>query len=255
MGLQLTPVATATHKGRRPYQEDRFFTASMPQGLCFGVFDGHGGYECAHKASEMFPGLFVDELGEPGATPQDAFLKAFEQLNDTTKDMHEGTTASVAYIPWSADIVHVAVLGDSPVIVKRGDGSIWIAPEHNVRTNKAEAEAAIARGGIVDRGYLFTDLGDNAIGLQMARALGDKDLDKVLNRVPEISSQVLGIGSFVLVCSDGALDPGHRDAEAAAKSVIEIIQTGGDAQNIVSRAINVPTGDNVSALLVRVEAK
>jgi serine/threonine protein phosphatase PrpC len=224
----------------------------MPQGLCFGVFDGHGGCNCAHRASETFPGLFVDELGEPGATPQDAFLKAFEKLHNATKDMHEGTTASVVFIPLSADMVHVAVLGDSPVIVKRADGSIWIAPEHNVRTNNAEAEAAMARGGKVIGGYLVAHW--DGPGLQIARALGDKVLDRVLSRVPEISAQALGVGSFVLVCTDGALDPGHENTEAAAESVVELIQSGGDAQAIVDRALGIPTGDNVSALLVRVES-
>src|SRR5208337_742222 len=170
-----------------------------------------------------------------------------------TQDMHDGTTASIAFIPLSADVVYVAVLGDSPVIVKQADGSIWVAPEHNVRTNKAEAEAAKQRGGAVVGGYLVAHW--DGPGLQMARALGDKALDKVLSRVPEISTQALGVGSFVLVCTDGALDPGHENAEAAAKSVVELIQSGGDAQAIVDRAVAVPTGDNVSALLVRVEAK
>src|SRR5208337_4947309 len=220
MTLQLTPASYATHKGLRPYQEDRLFVASTAQGLAFGVFDGHGGAQCAETVLESFLYLLGD--ADPAKPILDTLSEAFAVVNAKTQDMHDGTTASIAFIPLSADVVYVAVLGDSPVIVKQADGSIWVAPEHNVRTNKAEAEAAKQRGGAVVGGYLVAHW--DGPGLQMARALGDKALDKVLSRVPEISTQALGVGSFVLVCTDGALDPGHENAEAAAKSVVELIQ-------------------------------
>lgn len=252
MALTLTAVSTATAQGRRPYQEDRFFTFSSAEGLCFGVFDGHGGDTVADIAQEEFPGMLVDELGEPGATPQDVLLKAFARLNEATKSHYQGSSASVVFLPWSGDLVHVAVLGDSPVVIKRADGSIWHGPDHNVRSNKDEAAAAQARGGFIINGYLTAHF--SGPGLQMARALGDVELAKVLSRTPEISTQVLGVGSFVLVATDGAFDPGHENTNEAADEIVALIQSGGDAQAIVNRAVAIPTGDNVTALLVRVEA-
>lgn len=253
--MKLQVMTDATHKGLRDYQEDRYFSASMPEGLCFGVFDGHGGNGCATKAAELFTAIFVDAL-EEGRPVADAFRGTFIKLNAATSGMEEGSTASVVYIPYAADIVHVAVLGDSPVIVKRADASIWIAPDHNVRTNAEEVTAAEARGGIVLGGYLYVrgeHYGDNlGPGLQMGRALGDAFLAKVLSREPQIFSQPLGVGSFVLVCTDGALDPAHKSVSVAADAVVRLIEAGADAQAIVNRAVATPTGDNVTAMLVRI---
>jgi serine/threonine protein phosphatase PrpC len=250
--LRLTPISHARRKGLRPYQEDRFFTASMPEGFCFGVFDGHGGVDCAKKATRMFPSLLADAVGEPDATIPDALREVFARVNKATKDLHDGCTASIVFIPSSCDAVHVAVLGDSPVIVGCRE-SIWVSPEHNVRSNKAEAEAAKDRGGcITSDGYLVR--GFSGSGLQMSRALGDVWMGSLLLRTPDVSTHALEAGSFVLVCSDGALDPGHIAPEASAQSVVELIQSGSDAKAIANRAVRIPTEDNVTVLLTWVEA-
>lgn len=255
MTLKLAMHTHATAKGSRPYQEDRYFTANMPDGFCFGVFDGHGGETVAQIASEKFPIYLAEELGEPGITVPLALAKAFAKINSATLSFGSGSTASVAFIPNSSDLVHTAVLGDSPIIVKRADQSIWVGPDHNVRSNPAEAAAATARGGGVYHGYLYDSGNYHSPGLQMARALGDSGLHRVLDRTPEINTQVLGVGSFVLICSDGAFDPGHAETLEAIDSVVGLIQGGAEAQAVVDRAIQAKTGDNVTALLVRVEAQ
>jgi serine/threonine protein phosphatase PrpC len=155
------------------------------------------------------------------------------------------------FIPKDESRVDVAVLGDSPVLVSRPDGSIWVSPEHNIRTNEAEADAAIQRGGHISGGYLFASYRPE-VGLQMSRALGDAHLDRVLSREPEVFSHVLGKDSWVLVCSDGAVDPGHGAAQANIDTIVRMIEDeDADAQDIVDRALAVPTRDNVTAILVR----
>jgi serine/threonine protein phosphatase PrpC len=164
--------------------------------------------------------------------------------------MRAGSTASLVFIPKDESRVDVAVLGDSPVLVSRPDGSIWVSPEHNIRTNEAEADAAIKRGGFVHSGYLFASYDGD--GLQMSRALGDYELDRVLSREPEVFSHVLGKDSWVLVCSDGAVDPGHGAAQANIDTIVRMIEDeDADAQDIVDRALAAKTGDNVTAILVR----
>lgn len=248
--MQLTPHTAATHKGRRPYQEDRFFSISLPQGFAMGVFDGHGGFRVSQMASELTPKLLTAAL-DAGKPIPEALKDVFEKLNAATAGNYDGSTASIVFIPTSADVAHVAVIGDSPVIIRQADGTIWHAPDHNVRSNPAEAKAAEGRGGYIHDGYLCATF--DGIGLQMARALGDVELRKVLSRVPDIASIPLGEGSFVLVCTDGALDPGHGQTAEQAQKVVELIQSGSDAQAIVDRAVKIPTGDNVTAMLVRVE--
>jgi serine/threonine protein phosphatase PrpC len=76
-------------------------------------------------------------------------------------------------------------------------------------------------------------------------------LDKVLSREPEVFSLALYKGKFVLMCSDGAVDPSHAAAKASIDSIVALVEAGGDAQEIVERALAVPTRDNVTAILVR----
>jgi len=234
-------ISKATAKGLRTYQEDRSFVLTTERGMYMGVFDGHGGDECAEYCVNRMPDILAEF---PDAMPCDIL----NTLNNETRDMYAGCTASVVFIPNGETAVHVAVLGDSPVIVKGADRPIWVSPEHNVRTNKAEADAAMARGGFVSGGYLFANYSGN--GLQMTRALGDASLDKVLSRIPEVFSWVLGAGSFVLVATDGALDPSHGNGDKDVYDIVDLIEAGADAQKIVDRALAIPTRDNVTALLV-----
>jgi serine/threonine protein phosphatase PrpC len=225
----------------------------MEQGFLAAVFDGHGGAQVSHLASERFPVLFVDAIGDEGATPRSAFEKSIQQLNIETQHIGPGSTLSAVFIPFKGDTATCAVLGDSPIIIKDAEGKTNISPEHNVRTNPAEAEAAKKRGGFVDGGYLYaTYHGD---GLQMARALGDSHLAKVLSRIPDIYEVKLGKDSFVVVATDGAFDPGHYEFAKAAEAVVALVEGGGDAAAIVDRAVAIPTGDNVSCIVVRFNAE
>ena len=233
-------ISKATAKGARSYQEDRYLVFSTIMGTYLGVWDGHGGAECAALCAKALPSILTNDP---------SLSYALDELNKMTRTMRAGSTASLVLIPKDESRVDVAVLGDSPVLVSRPDGSIWVSPEHNVRTNEAEADAAIKRGGFLAQGYLFADYSGD--GLQMSRALGDAHLDKVLSREPEVFSLALYKGKFVLMCSDGAVDPSHAAAKASIDSIVALVEAGGDAQEIVERALAAKTGDNVTAILVR----
>ena len=232
-------IRTATAKGARSYQEDRHFITHTPDGAYLGVFDGHGGDECAQHCVKRLPVILR-------SNPE--LARALEKLNSETRYMYTGSTASIVFIPKDETVVHVAVIGDSPVVVRQADGSIWVSPEHNVRTNVAEADAAKQRGGFVSGGYLYASYSGS--GLQLSRSLGDSSLDKVLLRTPDVSSHVLGAGSFVLLASDGAVDPSHAHEAESIAAIVSMIEAGADAQQIVDRALAIPTDDNVTAILV-----
>ena len=249
----IKPTTSATHKGQRPYQEDRFFTVSCPKGLLIGVFDGHGGEHVSHLASEEFPGIFADEITEPKATPRKALKKAIKKIVSMTQSNAAGSTLSLAYIPYRGGTVTCAVMGDSPIIIKDAKGEINIGPEHNVRTNAAERKAAEDRGGFVSGGYLCASFSGG--GLQMARALGNYHLNRVLSREPEIYTVKVNKDSFIIVASDGVFDPSHYNFEVAAEAVVKMVEEGAEAQAIVDRAVAMPTGDNASAIVARFERK
>jgi serine/threonine protein phosphatase PrpC len=215
------------------------------------VFDGHGGGDTSQYAVDTLPGIFADEITKPNAKPRVALVKTIHKLAIETDYYAPGSTLSLAFIPTNRKFVYCAVIGDSPIIVKDSKGAINIGPDHNVRTNMEEKRAAEERGGFVISGYLYASY--DSPGLQMARALGDSHLRKVISRKPDIYTVRVNKDSFVLVATDGAFDPGHYDFKKEAEAVVKLVEEGAIAQTLVDRALNVPTGDNVSAILARFE--
>jgi serine/threonine protein phosphatase PrpC len=241
-------ISKATAKGLRGYQEDRFVVSSTKDGKLIAVMDGHGGESVSERIAKVLPAIWKKHIVSP-ASLFVAIKNTFRDINDLTKGMYPGSTFSLVFIPKPADVVYVAILGDSPVIVKEADGTINISPMHNARSNATELAAARARGAAFDGNYIFAHFSGG--GIQMTRVMGDHELDSVVNREPEIYTCPIGPDSFVLVGSDGLFDPSNRNVEAEIPAVVEQIEKGASAQELVDRAIAAPTGDNVTAILVR----
>jgi len=244
-------ITTATAQGRRPYQEDRSFVYAVPEGTLLGVFDGHGGDSVASCLCAEFPKFWSAVDGNQYV---DALFKIFVMAHSVTREYHAGSTASVVFIPSDEKTAYIAVLGDSPVIAEQASGETWIGPDHNARSNQAERDLAIMRGGIYDGGYVWAPQGrfsDNEQGLQMTRALGDYACRNFLSRMPEVFT--IPLGDWLLVGSDGLLDPTHLKGDPTA-AIVEYINSGrgsATADDLVKRAINIPTNDNVTAILWR----
>jgi serine/threonine protein phosphatase PrpC len=245
-------ISSATAQGERYYQEDRSVISKTKDGRLVAVMDGHGGYETAQRLASALASVWKKHVADP-AGYETAILNTFADLNTLTKDMGPGAVMSLVFIPNSADIVWVAVLGDAPVIVLTSDGLIDLSPQHNARSNKAELKAAQDRGAFYSGGYIFRSLSGN--GIQMTRVFGDRELNSIVNRVPEVYSRVVNQHGFVLVGSDGLFDPSNLQTEAEVAKVVALIQAGAGAQELVDRACAVPTGDNVTAILIRIGNK
>jgi len=226
---------------------------SAEEGLILAVMDGHGGAECSEKLEQHFCEVW-DTVYSAEKTPELLFRELFDKFDILTSDMEMGSSMSVVFIPKAntgkETKAHVAVLGDSPVLIQHPDGTWMIGPEHNVRTNIAERQAAIQRGGYYSpNGYIC--YGPEGHGLQMSRAFGDRDLGKVLSRIPEVYS--VDLGDWALVGSDGLLSPGHDETYLAMiQEVVKMIEEQDvNAEELVNYAVAVPTGDNVTAILWR----
>ena len=214
------------------------------------IFDGHGGASSAEAASQALSSLFKDRFN---ATPGDAaraLREVFISLHEITRDHRSGSTASVVFIPPDAEVLYLAVLGDSPVAILDSRGQPHFGPDHNIRTSLQERSAAEARGGVYLGGYL-EDPQLPGIGLQMTRSLGDADLSRVLLRDPEINKIPLGGKGIVIVGSDGLLVPeGGAIAEQMGR-LLALTQSGADAKALIADAEARGTGDNVTAIVWR----
>lgn len=240
-------IATASKKGSRYHQEDRFFAYTPTDdmgGLLLGVLDGHGGDEVSTLLEQLLP--IIWQRHACFQKPEEIFKRVFAEAHEYTKLMRSGSTTSLVYISPLENFAHIAVLGDSPVIVEQGDGQIYVGPDHNARSNVAEREAAITRGATYDGAYVY----DNILleGLQMTRAFGDTSLSRILNREPEIATVTLG--RWLLVGSDGLLDPTHMKNDPTL-AVVQAVRKGADAEKLVQRAVSLPASDNVTAILWR----
>lgn len=259
-------VTFASEKGPRIYQEDRFLVLKPRiekdfSGWLLAIMDGHGGSSVSEFCFYNLPGAFerASNAGR-GKVNEEVLAEAIRWLvKQMRKDfcksaIFSGSTLSLVYVDELALIARVAVLGDSPIIIKDSSGKVVVSPEHNVRTNLAEREAAVKRGAVYFRNSVGVGFSD--YGLQLSRALGDYVLESILSREPETYSINLGPESFVLVASNGLLDPGHKNpkplTDSVVASVVAQIEKGATAVDLVKDAISVrATRDNVTAVLWR----
>lgn len=235
-------ITSSQRQGRRPYQEDRSVIYVKSNGdTILAVFDGHSGAQVSELAAAALPKIF-----EASSNIYDIFTA----LDNLTADKAQGSTASIAVVLNSC--INVGILGDSPVSAYNEDGSLlYLSPEHNVRSNQEEAEAAIVRGGTIMQGYLFNDYSDLAgHGIQMSRVLGDAHLRRVTSHTPEVTVIIRKPGIKLLLGTDGLLDPAHmasRDADIFKFG--NMIVDGVNAEELVN-SLNDPH-DNVTAILAR----
>ncbi|HVO33738.1 MAG TPA: PP2C family protein-serine/threonine phosphatase [Elusimicrobiota bacterium] len=252
------PVITVSSaQGPRSAQEDRVIAATIRAagragGHLIALFDGHRGAEVAQRASETAVGLFQDALNRRSDDPAGAFGDLFAALVEGSRRRLAGSTASLFFFRDGGGPAWAASLGDSPIATVDGGGHFVFAAGHNVRYNLRERSAATARGAIYSDGYIF-DGRDPQTGLQMSRSLGDGDLDAILDRRPEIQVVTLGPRSAGFVGSDGLLGP-MEDHQATLTRLLQRVQAGAEADDLVSDALERSTGDNVSAAVWRLSA-
>lgn len=238
---------TATDKGARQYQEDRYVVIrhdiQNEKGWLLAVMDGHGGPEVAEFCKQNIETLFKSLISRSEYI-RPLLIQLVKILVKESGNISAGSTISLVYISETKAWAHVATLGDSPVIV-RGEVGIWTSPEHNIRTNEKDRELVLKNGAVYHDGYMFDPSG--RWGLQLTRALGDFNFDRYLIRDPEIFSVKLNEDSFILVASDGLVDPGHKNKDIA--NLVKIIEDNGTAQDLVNDALRRKTRDNVTAVL------
>ena len=225
---------SAELRGRRPgYMEDRHTLYTPAEGeepFVFGVFDGHGGEECAEflrlnlaPALAKNPILDLDPpraIRETFATIDEQYRKLTTELNDAAAKrgeddakVEDGSTATVVVLlprPDNRLEYHVAVTGDSrAVLVKRDGTSRPTVLDHHpsrlderVRIEREGGRVEAAESGSAPGMYRV--VGSNGSGLAVTRAFGDFAFKPFVTCEPEIVSGVVGDDdAFLYLASDG----------------------------------------------------
>lgn len=178
-----------------------------------------------------------------------------------------GTTLTLVYVPDAEKKAYVAVLGDSPVVIRRAGagGKIWNSPVHNVHQNAAEAFNVEDRDGVTIEGSYVKFKGQN---IQITGSIGDFHFDDIFARTPFTDAIDLDDESFIALATDGVeiLDYGGELQQRSldpyvGKSPIQFLEEGAGADWLVGPAIfeRMPDGsfrvksgsDNATAIVWR----
>lgn len=184
------------------------------------VADGHGGRDCAELAAAEFPRAFRTAF-QSGNEPVDALAAAAESAAEQTRNADSGAVYTAVWVAAAHDRMAYAQLGDTAAVWRDAQGRLRRTPDHNVRSNRQEREAAEARGGRYRGGYMLGP--DRLYGIQPARALGDREMGPVASKAPEIAADTLQARSWVVVSTDGILVPVQGDADAEERALASLI--------------------------------
>jgi serine/threonine protein phosphatase PrpC len=221
------------------------------RGRFMAVMDGHSGKRTALLVKERIAHYFRNAMTQTNGDVEEALRFLFQELNHVTKNEKSGTTLSVVYLPHDVNKAYVAVIGDSPVIIRDKDGNVHFSPMHNAALSPEERQQAQARGAVYRDGYLIKELeGENWAALELTRSLGDSLFDRDLSREPEIYSLDLNAQSYILLATDGIFDAIKARVDDQQQQMTQLMDEGVDAKRIVDDAVLRKTNDNVTAIVM-----
>jgi serine/threonine protein phosphatase PrpC len=156
-------VGTSHTKGGRPYMEDIdvvFDGISVKPNdvvsLC-GIFDGHGGKDCAAYVAKYLPVRIFNSLRSPAKGAAEVIYRAFIEVdsewvsvatNDAGKIREAGSTATVFLWKPIDGRGYMANVGDTRAVLCRGGLAVDMTKDHKA-TDPEVVEAVNARGGFV----------------------------------------------------------------------------------------------------------
>ncbi|EKX33817.1 hypothetical protein GUITHDRAFT_147660 [Guillardia theta CCMP2712] len=206
----------------------------------FGVFDGHGGRECAEFLKNNITArvrsclqshhLVEDALKEAFSNVDNQFLR----YSDENNIAETGSTAVVCLV--TKTTIYCANTGDSRAILCRRAKTLQLSRDH--KPNRS--------GGSVIFNRVMGRLG-------VSRAFGDASLKKYVTAEPEVTSFPLTVGDdFLILACDGLWDV--VDNDAVAKIVRSKTSSQGikeAAQALTSYAVRCGSNDNVTVIVVQ----
>eukprot|EP01012_Entosiphon_sulcatum_P018989 TRINITY_DN2381_c0_g1_i1.p1 TRINITY_DN2381_c0_g1~~TRINITY_DN2381_c0_g1_i1.p1 ORF type:complete len:347 (-),score=52.25 TRINITY_DN2381_c0_g1_i1:398-1438(-) len=246
--------------------EEILWTAPMEDVAFFGVYDGHGGTECAtflrthlHRAVLQHSCLLEDPeraLREGIAQTEQLFLKfAAERGTDS------GSTCAVVLIVGNKLVA--ANVGDSEVVLNRGGKPLVLTTIHNMFKNDQEEARVKEAGGTVYHKRLGHPMfNPQVISIAVSRSIGDWFFKnpqytegKPSGLIADSDTKVITLTNsdfFVIMGCDGLWDV--MTYQHAINFVDEKLQEGKEPQQIceelTAEALRKGSTDNITVLLI-----
>lgn len=268
--------ALADKQGRRESMEDAEFYSETADGVCLGVFDGHGGSAVSAYASKEFAKLFPSVLKIANGNVHEAFEKLIHHIYNVVKNERKwtyiGSTAVISYIDKKTGKIYTATLGDSEANIYRKFGAdtksiplscvrdFWskkdlarLCKAHNrtPESVRAEFESPSPWFQKVSPKSLRSQLWT---GVNVSRAIGDflhfgTEEKPIVIHKPKITVGEVKKGDRLVLACDGVKDfvlekeivglvDKHKTTEAFAKGLVEFAYKDKEST------------DNITALVV-----
>ncbi|MDO8490649.1 MAG: PP2C family protein-serine/threonine phosphatase [Dehalococcoidia bacterium] len=192
-----------SEKGMRQEMEDYHFLDMDfgGKGWVFaGIYDGHGGKQAAHHASQKLHEVFLRAVLS-GLAPQQAFARAYETTSEEIKEQDSGTTAVTIFIREGR--VYAANAGDARAIVVGREGLRQLTVDHRL-DDTTERQRIVRMGGLVSDPYVRRGLR----GLMPTRTIGDSFFKPVgVIATPSVREyEILKDDLMVVAACDGLFD-------------------------------------------------
>lgn len=224
-------IVHASVQGMRTAQEDRYIAhpdlarfPNLPSHLRYspialdslktisvaGLFDGHGGEECANYLEHNLVKAILEQDNFLAARDI-AVQKGFEALDEhicgilRTDEDESGSTASVIVYEGRSRTLTIANVGDSLCVLSKGGNALSLLPVH--RPSDPTERRTIELGG----GKVIKDR-VNGI-LAVSRSFGDarfkafKETPGIVTAKPDVVTEIItDIHEFAVIASDGLWD-------------------------------------------------
>ncbi len=224
--VSVKSIDSHEEQGRRDEMQDAHFHLEDERMCIAGIFDGHGGVHTALLAKEFFGEDFLANLKEPSTKDIPALLQeALNAIQENKKGEYlgrSGSTAVVSFIDKQRGIIYTATLGDSEVKLYRRneEGGLNETPLSCVRDWASSKDAKRAVDYWKEKGKkdtvedwlcenrevakpYFPERGN---GINVSRALGDKEWLNAVSHKAKITLYPLKPGDFVVMGCDGLWD-------------------------------------------------
>jgi serine/threonine protein phosphatase PrpC len=242
----MAQAAVISEQGMRGRMEDsHLLRRDLYQAGDFfgGVYDGHSGSYAAEYAADTLHVYFASCL-EQGLGPQQAFVRAYEQVSGELASQSSGTTAVTFYLR-DRELV-AANAGDARIVVVDSGSVRQITRDHRV-DDPGERERVESSGGVVRGAYVM----HGGAGLMPTRSLGDAYFEPVgVIATPDTAAeQLLSDDSWLVAACDGLFDVMSNQEVAAIVNQAESAREAADALS-QETLVNRMGMDNLTVIVV-----
>eukprot|EP00742_Colponemidia_sp_Colp-10_P016116 GILJ01018442.1.p1 GENE.GILJ01018442.1~~GILJ01018442.1.p1 ORF type:complete len:419 (-),score=51.56 GILJ01018442.1:33-1262(-) len=257
---------------------------TLAQGVpFFGVYDGHGGTQCAAYLRKKLDKLVLGHpkvIDSPEVALSEAIDFAESEFLDLFKEDSSGSTAAVAIIVGNKIIT--ANVGDTEIVLNRGGQAVCLSEKHNVKSNENERERVTKAGGRLYQNARVAHplYNPQVLSLGVSRAIGDSGF-KLEEYTKGKPSGVIATAStkttefdyskdeFLLIGCDGLWDV--MTYQAAVDFCVDVQKKGlpsdSDAHQpsnlspqqissaLVTQALQLGSNDNVTAMFISLRSR